>query len=121
MLSTLFTFVIAHIEPSGPPLNVQCTASGSRTVQIMWSPPAYQDRNGPIVYYLIRLVDRQNSTGVIEINTTVLVQFTMVNNLEEYAEYSCEVAAATTDGVGPYSNAIFFTTFEDGSFCIHKI
>lgn len=86
----------------------------------MWSPPAYQDRNGPIVYYLIRLEDQWYSIGVIEINTTVSVQFTMVNNLEEYDQYSCEVAAATRYGVGPYNDPIFFTTFEDGSFCVHK-
>lgn len=37
----------------------------------------------------------------------------MVNDLEEYAQYSCQVAAATTAGVGPYSDKIFFTTLQD--------
>lgn len=120
-MSTLSKFVITYIEPSGPPRNVQCTASGSRTAEIMWSPPAYQDQNGPIVYYLIKLADQWYSTDIIEINTTVSIQFTTVTNLEEYAQYSCQVAAATTHGVGPYSDAIFFTTFEDGMLCVHEI
>ena len=80
---------------------------------ITWSPPVFQDQNGPILYYVIRLEDQWYSTDVILINVTTLSQ--RVNNLEEYAQYSCQVAGATSAGVGLYSDEIFFITFEDGT------
>ena len=103
------------IEPSGPPLNVQSTITGSRTAEIRWSPPVFQLQNGPILYYVIKLEDQWYNTDTIVINTTAPSQLVTVNNLEEYAQYSCQVAAATSAGVGSFSDKIFFTTFQDST------
>ena len=103
-------------EPSGPPLNVQSTVTGTKTAEITWAPPVFQLQNGPVLYYVIRLEDQWYNTDVILINTTTTSLFATVNNLEEYAQYSCQVAAATSAGVGLYSDEIFFTTFEDSTY-----
>ena len=99
--------------PSGSPLNVICIATGSRTAEVSWSEPTHVDQNGPIIYYLIKLVDLWYGTGSMELNTTTSTNFTIVSQLEEYAQYTCQVAAATSAGVGPQSEAIIFTTFQD--------
>ena len=49
-----------------------------------------------------------NSTGMNAIAT----------NLQEFNNYSCIVAAATTVGLGPYSLPIMFTTLQDGKVAI---
>ena len=107
---------LLSIEPSGPPLNVRFSVTGSRTAEITWSPPVFQHQNGPILYYMIRLEDLWYGTDDIVINSTAPSQRVVVNNLEEYARYSCQVAAATSAGVGSYSDEIFFTTFEDSMY-----
>ena len=91
----------------------------SRTADITWSPPVFQDQNGPILYYVIRLEDQWYDTDVILINATTLSQ--RVSNLEEYARYSVQVAAATLAGVGLYSDEIFFTTFQDSTYIYIKL
>ena len=40
--------------------------------------------------------------------------FLILENLQEYTEYSINVRAYTRAGVGPYSVATLHTTFEDG-------
>ena len=112
---TVRPIYLIYIEPSGPPLNVRSTVSGSKIAEITWSPPVFQHQNGPILYYVIRLEDQWYGTDIIEINSTAPSQRVVVNNLEEYARYSCQVAAATSAGVGLYSDEIFFTTFEDST------
>ena len=79
----------------------------------------FQDQNGPILYYVIRLEDQWYDTDVILINATTLSQ--RVNNLEEYARYSVQVAAATSAGEGLYSDEIFFTTFQDSTYMYIKL
>lgn len=94
-------------------MNVLPTVTGSRAVEITWTAPVIQDQNGPIIYYLVRLEDQWYGTGVTIKNTTTPSNTLEVDRLEEYAHYSCQIAAATTAGVGPYSDIIFFTTQQD--------
>lgn len=56
--------------------------------------------------------DRGFNTNNVFINTT-LTTYTFTD-LEEFNNYSCIVAAATSVGVGPYSTPIEFTTLQDG-------
>ena len=86
---------------------------GSSTAsRLSWSPPPEEDRNGLILFYTLILTDLQFNTSNILVNTTnVSYSFT---GLQEYARYSCRIAAGTRAGIGPFSPSVYFVTHEDG-------
>ena len=65
-----------------------------------------------IIYYILLLRDVQFNTSDTTINVSGLTY--IYTNLHEYTQYSLEIAAATSVGVGPFSSSILFTTHEDG-------
>ena len=76
-----------------------------------WLPPDQVNQHGIITRYTIVLTDKTfNVSG-----TTVSVSDTEYSftNLQEYAQYSYQIAAATSAGLGPFSAPKNFTTFED--------
>ena len=95
--------------PSGAPLNVTSDIRSSTVVHISWQPPLEDQRNGVIRHYHISLLE--SSTGrqwsLITVSTDHLLDF-----LHPYYLYSVRVAAYTV-GLGPYSQALEFTTAED--------
>ena len=71
------------------------------------------DHNGLISYYQLRLVDESFNLTDITINTTNMSY--SIDSLEEYIRYSCQIAAATDIGVGPFTIPIEITTWQDGN------
>ena len=61
-------------------------------------------------------MDESFNLSDITINTTS-TSYTIAT-LEEYIRYSCQVAAATDVGVGPYSSPIEITTLQDGEYLL---
>lgn len=75
-----------------------------------WVPPEPCSRNGIITHYSVLLIDNDfNVSGHL---LTVLSTQYVFNMLEEFVRYSVKIAAATSAGLGPYSEEVNFTTFE---------
>ena len=104
--------VFFNIGPATAPLNIMPSVSGPQSASISWLPPLSDDQNGILRYYILRLVDERLGYDEVIINTT-LTSHTF-NDLEEYNLYSYSIAAATSAGVGVYSDQDQFTTREDG-------
>lgn len=93
-------------------MNFVATVTGTTSVEFYWQPPPIEHHNGIISYYLLRIVDESFNLTNITINTTNTSYIT--DTLEEYIRYSCQVAAATDVGIGPFSAPIEITTLQDG-------
>lgn len=96
--------------PDTPPQDFQVSVLGSREAIFSWLPPAVSEHNGIIIYYTLVLKDEQfNVSGAVISVSSTEHTFT---DLEEYTRYSCSVAAATSGGLGPFTELVNFTTLE---------
>ena len=98
--------------PTAPPQNFVAVVTGTTSVVFTWQPPLIDDHNGLISYYQLKLVDGSFNLTDITINTTNTSY--AIGDLEEYIRYSCQIAAATDIGVGPFTVPIEITTLQDG-------
>ena len=103
---------IPYLDPGSAPQNFTAVASGRTSAWFSWEPPSVDDHNGVISYYFLRLIDASFNLTDITINTTNSSY--SIETLEEYVRYSCQVAAGTTAGVGPYTTPLLITTQQDG-------
>ena len=101
--------------PSAPPQNIIATPVSSTSIMVIWDDPPLTDQNGIIVSYNVTYTNvnlmQANTIGVT--NRSVLL-----SNLEEFEEYSFEVAAVTTE-MGPFSDPVSTLTYEDGKHFIN--
>jgi len=99
--------------PSSPPVDIEPESLNSRTLHISWSPPPTEDRNGPIIGYLLDITDARSGLEFPLINTTepLHTQF----SLTPFKIYHISVAASTEAGTGPFSDAISVTMPQDGN------
>lgn len=98
--------------PTAPPRNFTSFVTGTTSAEFTWQPPLIDDHNGRLSYYQLRLVDESFNLTDLTINTTNS-SYT-ITTLEEYVRYSCQVAAATDVGVGPYTSPVEIITLPDG-------
>ena len=91
---------------------MSAVVTGTTSVEFSWQPPLIDDHNGLLSYYQLRIVDESFNLTDLTINTTN-TSYT-ITTLEEYVRYSCQVAAATDIGVGPFSSTVEITTLKDG-------
>ena len=91
---------------------MQTLATSSTTATVGWLPPPDEHQNGQIVYYMLIITDLGFGSNDVLLNSTAMNA--TATNLQEFNNYSCIVAAATTVGLGPYSLPIIFTTLQDG-------
>ena len=97
--------------PDGVPENVTGWAVSSQNIDLYWDPPLLELQNGFIVGY--RLKATETNTGYTFVISTPSTSHTFTS-LHPYYTYSCTIAAMTVVGLGPFSAAIYITTFEDG-------
>ena len=102
--------------PSGFPQNVQASTISSTEIAVTWDPVLEIQRNGMIARYEVQFnqsalseISQMNSTETVAPNMMLLLE-----NLEEFVEYSVAVRAYTGIGAGPFSPAVNNQTFEDG-------
>ena len=99
---------------------MQTLGTTSTTATISWLPPPDEHQNGQIEYYMLIITDLGFGSNDVVLNSTM--KTATATNLQEFNNYSCIVAAATTVGLGPYSLPIMFTTLQDGNIltiCIY--
>ena len=117
----LFILIIYNTVPSGFPQDVSVDSATSQSVDISWSPPLLEERNGIITSYTVT-VSRQGSDSPIQIaSPTTSISVSMLN---PFTSYTVTVAALTSIGVGPPSTLLTFRTAEDGKgacMCISKV
>ena len=95
--------------PTAPPMNVIITALGPRSVQLVWSPPPLEHRNGIIRMYEVLLIGEDD---IKHIDTTHHTSIT-VTYLHPNYKYNVTVVAITILK-GERTIVIHFKTHEDG-------
>lgn len=102
-----------YAVPSSSPHNLVVSELLPRSINIKWSPPTPEDRNGVIRKYLINITgkfeDILQPTLILEsYNTSILIL-----DLYPNSEYTISVSAFTI-GAGPFTSELSVTTLEDG-------
>ena len=111
-------YTVYHIfcvGPSAPPQSITTMVINSTAISVSWYPPPILDQNGDIISYQLIITTNQNR----DISPAVVVSVTNVTSyiatmLQKFSVYSFEIAAETTVGLGPFSDAVSNQTFEDG-------
>ena len=80
---------------------------------LSWNPPPFEDTNGPIQYYTVRVTEVDTNT-TLPARNSFNTQITYTN-LHPYYIYRCTVAAYTV-GIGPYTQAITVQLAQAGIF-----
>lgn len=104
--------LFTHTGPDSSPMSVFALVMSSTSASTTWALPAQEDRNGQIVYFILVLKDIQFNTSDVTANTSSLGY--IFTGLHEYTQYTLEVAAATSAGLGPFSFPTTFVTDENG-------
>ena len=95
-------------------MTVSAESISSTSIRVSWGKVPAIDQNGVITQYEVEYnqstFDSVPTTQNIIVNSTM----TVLTGLEEYVEYSIQVRAYTSQGPGPYTDAIYVTTDEDG-------
>ena len=104
-----FSVVIA---PTGFPQEVSVGIVSSQSVELSWSAPLLEERNGIIDSYVITLTRHGRDSQLQLMSTTTTIT---LNSLVAFTSYFVTVAAVTSAGLGPPSSQLSFTTAEDGN------
>ena len=87
----------------------------STSILVRWNDVPPVDQNGIITDYEVLYVQLETFGDVISmrvVNTSDM--FYLLDNLEEYVNYTIQVRAFTSVGPGPYSDPIINQTLQDG-------
>lgn len=103
--------------PSGFPRGVSISAISSASVELSWTPPLPDERNGIITGYWATLTRRGTGLQVQLFSSTTSIVFSMLN---PFTSYVMTVSASTSVGLGPQSSQLTFTTAEDGIMLMHS-
>lgn len=120
----LFLFLIIIIiiptvtVPSRPPKNIRGYATSSTSIQLHWTAPDSQYRNGIISNYYVEIIEVDTNTN-LDSHTSSDSQIS-ITSLHPYYEYNCTIAAYTV-GKGPSSSGLVIRTFQDGMLACHCV
>ena len=106
----VFVFVLV---PSGSPLNFTASTLSSRSANFSWEPPLVHLQNGIIENYVINVTVTE-TRQIFEFSSNVTSL--SVATLSPHRTYLCQIAAATSVGVGPYSSLLTLYTPQDGKY-----
>ena len=102
-------------DPARPPDNVETEVVSSTSIMVRWDEVPPIDQNGVITDYEVQYIPLEIFGGAIGMqlfNTTDM--FYLLEDLEEYVNYTISVRAYTSVGPGPYSDPIENQTLQDG-------
>ena len=108
--SNYYTLRTSTSTPSAPPQNVRVTAFTSNSLRIEWAAPPSPDRNGIITGYTLQY--KKSSASSYSTISSLTVTLASLTSLNEFTEYQVRVAAATSRGIGPFSDIVVTTTEE---------
>ncbi|XP_053673919.1 roundabout homolog 2-like, partial [Anopheles nili] len=94
--------------PSEPPYGMEALLLNSSAVYLKWKPPATSAQNGILRSYniIVRGVDLRSNYSKVLSNVTIEATSStlLLANLTEGVTYTVSIAAATSIGMGPFSN-----------------
>ncbi len=93
------------------PKNLTVLQINTDSFWINWQPLPQSETNGAIIGYVINIT-KCSSSSIQQFSTTSTTL--LAQNLTAFTTYSCIIAAKTSLGVGPFSEAIPIQTLEDG-------
>ena len=108
-------YISVHAGPASAPDNVETVVTSSTSILVRWNDVPLIDQNGIITDYELRYIPHETFGNVISmqiVNTSDM--FYLLDNLEEYVNYTISVRAFTSVGPGPYSDPITKQTLQDG-------
>lgn len=95
-------------RPSGVPLHMMAEAISSNQILVRWEPPPFEERNGVITHYTMRLTEGLDTTQSITNRTSSLSM--TIDGLRPNTEYIVEVRAHTQVGGGPFTEEFLVST-----------
>ena len=124
-LGLLFTFYFSifsyiNLVPSGPPLNLKAFPVTPTIIIAEWDVPNVYFQNGILKKFTLRYssvdIDIHNEVErIIPVNDNSTSFSFTISNLLEAVNYSIDVSASTIEGMGPYSESVYITTFHTGT------
>ena len=115
------SFMILPLEPSNIPQAVTVSATSSTSISVSWDPVTADDRNGIIKGYIVNYQALPN--GYIDAKFLNITneeqnyrQTLILDNLNEFTNYSIRLLAFTVFGNGPASVGQAVKTLEDSKF-----
>ena len=113
--------IILPLEPSGRPKTVAATVTSSKSISVSWDPVDADDRNGIIKGYKVNYQALPNGVTVPKFQNITSEQqnkkqTVLLDDLNEFTNYSISVLAFTVIGNGPASGAQVVETLEDSKF-----
>ncbi|XP_050441202.1 cell adhesion molecule Dscam2 isoform X2 [Adelges cooleyi] len=100
--------------PTMPPENVACRSLTSQSIQVSWDMPPVVGRNGKIQGYKVSYQPAEDWYEKNEYETKITTaQYTTIQALSKYTNYSISVFAFTSKGDGTRSKLIYCKTEED--------
>eukprot|EP00794_Sanderia_malayensis_P008055 gene8055-8918_t len=128
-IGEVFSTQTKTARPSSSPSSVEIPTWSAKSITISWSSPKFEDLNGELIGFVIRVnstatVTAKNASNDRRSRREVAVVSRLYNvsksetmyklkDLKPATKYSLEVAAATNVGTGPFSKPIYRTTRED--------
>ena len=109
------------LEPIGQPKTVTATVTSSKSISVSWDPVDADDRNGIIKGYKVNYQALPNGVTVPKFQNITSEQqnkkqTVLLDDLNEFTNYSISVLAFTVIGNGPASGAQVVETLEDSKF-----
>ena len=106
------------LEPNGTPEAVVATAASSKNITVSWNPVTADDRNGIIKGYIVNYQALPDGDIIPKFRNIISEQqndkqTVLLDDLNEFTNYSISVLAFTVIGNGPASVAQVVETLED--------
>ena len=101
------TVTTRQAMPSAPPTHLTLISVTHNSANVSWRSPMDDSLNGPLQSYTLNVTNTLTSTSFIETATT---SHTLLDSLTPNTRYSLIVAAVNSQGTGPYTSELFFST-----------
>ena len=111
---TNWQYILYFPAPAVPPA-VDTAVPTTTTINVTWNELACQHRRGVITHYEVRYNTSDfNEDRSLTLNTTMGDDTSLlIEDLEEFGNYTIEVRAHTAAGAGPYSSPVDVQTLPD--------
>lgn len=99
----------------GQPSNVTAVPDSTTSIKVEWDPVDECEKNGNITKYFVQVYNR---TGyeVADVNVSGNTFFVVIEDLQQYTNYSVVVYATTAAGKGLFSEYQNTTTHRPGAY-----
>ena len=118
---TYHDIIFLLLEPNSSPGEVAATAASSKNISVSWNPVTPDDRNGIIKGYIVNYQALPGGDIIPKFRNITSAQqnekqTVILEDLNEFTNYSITVLAFTIIGNGQASSAQVVETLEDSKF-----